>query len=586
MRHYTALLKPYKWMVVLALLMGTFTVAANVGLMSTSAYLIARAAQHPYTILLLWVPIVGVRFFGTSRGVFRYSERLVSHDVTFQLLKELRVYVYRRIEPLIPSRLREFHTGDLLSRVVGDVDTLQNLYLGLFSPPVIALLASLLILGLMDYFGSSLALALAVFLLVTGIAVPALTQWAASGVTGPMVRARGQLSTELVEAIHGNTDLLVLGQEAGHLAKVSRLVQQWAQRRMRLHWISGISAGLMQALNNGAMWVILILGIGLVARHALAPVLLPVVVLLALASFEAVSALPPAFQFRGQIVAARQRIDEIVDQSPPAFRGCLTMADVDASRRAPSVNWSEVRFRYEDRGPWVLDTVSFAVAPGQHIAVVGPSGAGKSTLGGVLSQLWPYQSGSIAINGVELSQIAVEQMPRLIAVVDQDPHLFDTSLRENLLLGNPAATLAEMHEALRIAQLEALVNDLPQGLETPVGEHGVNFSGGERKRLAVARAVLQNAPIMVFDEATEGLDALTERYLIRELGLWAKDKTVIWITHRLANLDMMDKVVVLSAGRVMQDGPAVSLLGQDGLFRHMREAEAQTFAWNVAADAG
>lgn len=586
MRHYTALLKPYKWMVALALLMGTFTVAANVGLMSTSAYLIARAAQHPYTILLLWVPIVGVRFFGTSRGVFRYSERLVSHDVTFQLLKELRVYVYRRIEPLIPSRLREFHTGDLLSRVVGDVDTLQNLYLGLFSPPVIALLASLLILGLMDYFGSSLALALAVFLLVTGIAVPALTQWAASGVTGPMVRARGQLSTELVEAIHGNTDLLVLGQEAGHLAKVSRLVQQWAQRRMRLHWISGISAGLMQALNNGAMWVILILGIGLVARHALAPVLLPVVVLLALASFEAVNALPPAFQFRGQIAAARQRIDEIVDQSPPAFQGCLTMADVDARRLAPSVNWSEVRFRYEDRGPWVLDTVSFAVAPGQHIAVVGPSGAGKSTLGEVLSQLWPYQSGSIAINGVELSQIALEAMPRLIAVVDQEPHLFDTSLRENLLLGNPAATLAEMHEALRIAQLEALVNDLPQGLETAVGEHGVNFSGGERKRLAVARAVLQNAPLMVFDEATEGLDALTERYLIRELGLWAKDKTVIWITHRLANLDMMDKVVVLSEGRVVQDGPALSLLGQDGLFRRMREAEAQTFAWNVAADAG
>ncbi len=586
MRHYTALLKPYKWMVVLALLMGTFTVAANVGLMSTSAYLIARAAQHPYTILLLWVPIVGVRFFGTSRGVFRYSERLVSHDVTFQLLKELRVYVYRRIEPLIPSRLREFHTGDLLSRVVGDVDTLQNLYLGLFSPPVIALLASLLILGLMDYFGSSLALALAVFLLVTGIAVPALTQWAASGVTGPMVRARGQLSTELVEAIHGNTDLLVLGQEAGHLAKVSRLVQQWARRRMRLHWISGISAGLMQALNNGAMWVILILGIGLVARHALAPVLLPVVVLLALASFEAVNALPPAFQFRGQIAAARQRIDEIVDQSPPAFQGYLTMADVDARRLAPSVNWSEVRFRYEDRGPWVLDTVSFAVAPGQHIAVVGPSGAGKSTLGGVLSQLWPYQSGSIAINGVELSQIALEAMPRLIAVVDQEPHLFDTSLRENLLLGNPAATLAEMHEALRIAQLEALVNDLPQGLETPVGEHGVNFSGGERKRLAVARAVLQNTPLMVFDEATEGLDALTERHLIRELGLWAKDKTVIWITHRLANLDMMDKVVVLSAGRVVQDGPALSLLGHDGMFRHMREAEAQTFAWNVAADAG
>ncbi|PSR37436.1 MAG: thiol reductant ABC exporter subunit CydC [Sulfobacillus thermosulfidooxidans] len=583
MRHYTALLKPYRWWVVLALLMATLTVLANVGLMSTSAYLIARAAQHPYTILLLWVPIVGVRFFGTSRGVFRYLDRYVSHNVTFQLLKELRVYVYRKLEPLIPSRLQAFHTGDLLSRVVSDVDTLQNLYLGLYAPPIVALLSTIVILGLMAYFGVALALVLAVFLVLAGVVVPVLSQWSAGGLTARMVQARGELSTELVETIHGNTDLLVLGQEARHLEKLGALVRAWALRRIRLHWLAGLSAGIMQALNNGAMWLILVLGIGMVTRGALPPVLLPVVVLLTLASFEAVNALPPAFQMRGQISAARTRINEIVDQTPPIFAGQKTLEAAGLDGKAPAVQLHDVRFRYHSTTPWVLDKTSFDVLPMQHVAVVGPSGAGKSTLSGVLSQLWPYEEGHILINGVELSDLRVDAMPHLIGVVDQEPHLFDTTLRENLLLANPSATPTQLQEALRIAQLESLVNELPDGLETPVGEHGFNFSGGERKRVAIARVILQNAPILVFDEATEGLDALTERRLIQELRQWAKNKTVLWITHRLVNLDVMDQVVVLAQGRVVEQGPAETLGRQRGLFQRMRESEIQTFAWNADA---
>lgn len=573
MLRYLGMLKPYKWWVILALLAGIFTVGANMGLMSTSAYLIAKAAQHPYTILLLWVPIVGVRFFGTSRGVFRYFERYISHDVTFQLLKELRVFVYRRLEPLIPAGWGVYHSGDLLSRVVGDIDVLQNLYLGLFSPPIIAATTFAAATAFMGMFAPSLAECLAVFLLLSGFAVPFLTQWTAKKTGRSLIRARGALSTQLVEVIHGNTDILAMNQEERYLGSLSQQIRQWARQRVYLHQISGASAALTLLLNNGAMWVVLVVGIELIDSHRLASILLPVVVLLSLASFEAVNQLPGAFQFQGQVREAARRINELVDKNPLVSQGGVDAQSVIARGNPPHVSLHEVHFAYDHEESERLRGITFSVQGGQHVALVGPSGAGKTTLTGILSGLWPYSQGEVLVNGVPLDTILTRELPRLVAVVEQEPHLFNTTLRQNLLLANPDATQTQIDQALDIAQLRQVVTSLPNGLDTVIGEQGAQLSGGERKRVAIARVILQNTPLIIMDEATEGLDAVTERKAIHAITEWARDRTVVWITHRLSNLDIFDAVIVLNQGTVAEVGSAQDLAAGSGVFARMLTAE-------------
>ncbi len=573
MARYLGMLKPYKWWVILALLAGIFTVASNMGLMATSAYLIAKAAQHPYTILLLWVPIVGVRFFGTSRGIFRYFERYISHDVTFQLLKELRVFVYRRLEPLIPASQGTYHSGDLLSRVVGDIDVLQNLYLGLFSPPLVAVFTFLAATLFMSAFAPALAVALAVFLLVSGFVVPYLAQWATKNTGRSLIRARGVLSTQVVEITRGNIDILAMNQEKPHLHVIAGQIRQWARWRGYLNGIKGISSALMLLLNNGAMWVVLVIGITLIDRHRLAPILLPVVVLLTLASFEAVNQLPGAFQFQGQIKEAVIRINELVDKKPWENQGGVDAQMVLAEGNPPRVLLRDVHFAYDDKSLESLRGVTFSVEAGRHVALVGPSGAGKTTLSGVLSGLWAYSGGEALFNTVPLKRIYARDLPHLASVVEQEPHLFNTTLRHNLLLAHPEATPEQMEQALDIAQLRQVVASLPEGLDTVIGEQGTQLSGGERKRVAIARVILQNTPLVIMDEATEGLDAMTERQVIHAIRRWAQGKTMLWITHRLSNLDALDSVIVLNRGVVAESGPASELASHSGVFARMLSAE-------------
>lgn len=582
MTRYLGMLRPYKWWVVLAVSAGIFTVAANMGLMSTSAYLIAKAAEHPYTILLLWVPIVGVRFFGTSRGVFRYFERYISHDVTFQLLKELRVFVYRRLEPLFPAGAVGYHSGDLLSRVVGDIEVLQNLYLGLFAPPIIATLIFVAAIVFMGSFAPQLAVSLAVFLLLSGFAVPLLTQWTAKNTGKVLVRARGTLSTEIVELIHGNTDILAMNQEKRRLTVLGEQIRQWGRWRVRLHWITALSSALSLLLNQGAMWVALVIGITLIDQHRLAPILLPVVVLLTLASFEAVNQLPTAFQFQGQVKEAAVRINELVDKKPVANLGNVDVQTALAEANPPGVTLRDVHFAYDDEEIERLRGVNFCVEGGMHVAIVGPSGAGKTTLSGLLTGLWPYSHGEVLVNSLPLNRIRIQEVPHLISAVEQDPHLFNTTLRQNLLLANRDATSTQIDQALEIAQLHQVVGSLPEGLDTVIGEQGAQLSGGERKRVAIARVILQNTPLVIMDEATEGLDSVTERRVIHAIRVWARERTLFWITHRLSNLDVFNAVIVLYRGEVAEMGPALELVRHNGIFARMLHAESQIAGEDVS----
>lgn len=554
--------------VVLALAFGAATVAANLGLMSTSAYLIARAAQHPETVLLLWVPVVGVRFFGIFRGVFRYAERYFSHDVTFRLLKEIRVHVYRLVEPLLPEGGDRLRNGDLLARLVADVDTLQNEFLGLRAPVAIAAAGLVLAGALAAWMHPWLAAVLVGCLLAAGFALPWMADRLARRGAARRVTLRAELSQHLVETMNGLTDVLAFGAEDRAAARLDGLQRDWRRLEVGLHRASGLTAAATAAFTHLTVAAVAAVGVFLVQAGRLPGILLPVAALLAMAAFEAVGRLPEAFETRGAIEEARRRLADLEGRHP----GVEVAPVTEPVPERPRIVVRHVRFRYRPGDPWVLRDVSLTLAPGRHLALVGPSGAGKSSVVAVLARLHEFQFGSITLSAGDLPRVDIrrfdpEAVRARMAVVEQFPHVFDATLRQNLLVARPGATDAELRRALAIAGLETLVGGLPDGLDTPVGERGLALSGGERKRLAIARAVLKDAPILLLDEPTEGLDPALARRVMRSVLAWARERAVLWITHSVDDLDLVDDVLVMDGGRIVQRGPAARLAATPGPFR-------------------
>ncbi len=563
---------PFAWRMILAALLGFATIGSSIGLMSTSGYLIAKAALRP-SIADLQLAIVGVRFFGIARGGFRYLERLVSHDVTFRLLARLRVWFYRALEPLAPARLMQYRSGDLLARVVADIETLENLYLRVLAPPVVALLVALLAALLMGAFDPVLALALLAFLLLAGAGLPVLTQLLARGTGRHLVGVRAELNSRLVDGIQGVADLLASGAEGRHLGRVERLSLELERLQGRMARIGGLEGALGGLLMNLATLAVLAAAIPLVSAAELDAVYLAALVLIVLASFEAVLPLPRAFQYLNSSLEAGRRLFEIVD-TEPAVVDPARATGMPAEARLHVHN---LRFSYAPDEPPALDDISFGLVPGQFIAVVGPSGAGKSTLAHLFLRFWEYRDGRILLDGRELREYDQETARSLMAVVSQFTHLFNASVRDNLLLARPGATEQEVIRAAKQARVHDFVQSLPQGYDTWIGEQGLRLSGGQRQRLAIARAILKDAPILILDEPAANLDAITEREVVASLQAAAMGRATLLITHRLVGLEAAGEILVLRAGRIVERGRHHDLMQMDGLYRRMWELQSQIF---------
>ncbi|THF84665.1 thiol reductant ABC exporter subunit CydD [Cohnella fermenti] len=583
LRRVLAFVKPYKWRVALAAFLGFLTVAANVGLMGTSGYLIAKAALRPETVLLLWVPIVGVRFFGISRGVLRYVERLVSHDLTFRILHRVRVWLYERLEPKGAGLLEQRRSGDVLGAMVSDIEQLQNLYLKVLAPPLVAVLTGALGFAVMAAHDMRLALLLLGMMLAAGIGIPWLGSIGGRKHGMKLVRERARLYAETAELLLGLRELAAFGRTNDRLAELAEGQRRLAKLQREHLRIGAFTGGGMLAAAHLAMALVLLLSVHLAGEGAVAPVAIPALAMMALACFEAITPLPAAFQQLGETLASAERLFKLAEAggemvAEPSAEAAAA-GDGERAAAAVAMPWKatveNLSFRYAEGEPEALRGVSLTLAQGKRIAVVGESGSGKTTLLRLLLGERPYKTGSIRLNGEELIGLPEEAIRSSFAVVTQHAQLFNASAAANIRLGRPDASDAEVREAARLALLGDTLERLPDGYDTVIGEWGSRLSGGERQRLALARALLMKTPAILFDEPATGLDPLTERAFIRGMNDALADRAVLWVTHRLTGLDRMDEIIVLHEGAIVERGVHRELLSARGYYYRLWQLERE-----------
>ena len=559
-------LKPHAGWVALAVLLGALTVGSSVALLATSAYLISAAALRP-SIAELSVAIVGVRFFGLSRGIFRYLERLAAHNTTFRVLANIRVWFYRAIEPLAPARLQTFHSGDLLSRMVADVETLQDFYVRVVGPPLVAIVVTAVITLFMATFNPALGLALLSGLALAGLGVPWLSYQLSRRANDTAVSLRADLQTSLIDGLQGLPDLQACGQDRAWAAKIHQQGAALARAESRLAQVSGLQTGLLELLTQGTMALVVGLTIPLVTAGQVNGVYLAALALAAVASFEAVQPLAQATQHLEAALAAARRLFTLADAPPPIPPANSPGIQLTAS--PPHLSFDNVSFGYDTAVNPTLDQVSFDLPPGKRLAVVGPSGAGKTTLANLLLRFWEYDSGEIWWNGRSARDYDPDIVRACLGVIPQQPYLFNASIRDNLRLANPRADQAAIEAAARQAHLHEFIATLPKGYETAVGALGMQLSGGERQRLAIARALLKNAPVLLLDEPTANLDTLTATAVLDTILRLSAGRSLLLITHQLIGLAAMDEIVVLNEGRVVENGRHADLLARGGLYTRL-----------------
>jgi len=554
-----ALFRPYwRWMAA-GVALSLATLLANVALMAIAGWFIASMALAGVAQAAFdyFTPAALIRACAIVRTAGRYAERVITHEATLRLLSRLRVWFYVRIEPLSPARLQNVRGADLMTRIQADIDSLNHFYLRVLVPVVVGAVGALVIVAAMSVFSVPVAAVTLLFLLMAGAALPAFVLRRTSEPTRTAVELRAELYESVVDNLQGLGELKVYGAQDAYASRIEELSARLVESQTQVSRTRGLAQGALIACASLAMWGALLLTIPRVASGALPPADLAMLALFVLASFEAVMPISTAIQLTGESLAAARRIFELVDATP-------AVADPKLPRALPPRNDLSVRhlgFRYDGATPWALRDVSFAMPEGARVAIVGGSGAGKSTLVNLLLRFWDYPEGRIELGGVDLHECAAEAVRSRIAVVSQDTYLFNDTIRANLLIARPDAADATLEAACRDAQLHDFIAGLPDGYDTQIGEAGTRLSGGQARRLAIARALLVDAPILVLDEPTEGLDAVTERALLETVMKLMSGRSVLLITHKPSTLAAgFDEILVMDDGRIVsrRDGAQVA----------------------------
>lgn len=542
---------------------GAASVASSIGLLTVSAYLISSAALHP-PLLDLTVAIVGVRFFGIARAVFRYLERLVSHDLSLHLLADLRSRVAQAIHRLGPAGVASFRAGDLVGRVLDDVDEIQHVFVRVIAPPLIAIAVAFLTLLLAVLWLPASVPTILIPLTVAGVLVPWATQRAGNASGRAVAAGRGQLIGRTVETIEGAQAIVALGEEDRMLAAADEAADRVADAERTTAWLHGFGDAMTLALIGVALVGTLWVSAAAVNRGSLDGVMVAVLAMLAITPFEAVAPLPSAFERLGRSLGAADRLFEVIDAeslTAPAERPVPIPPNATLSVQGVVVT--------APSGERILGPIDVFVRPGARIGIVGETGAGKTTLAHVMCRFRDPDEGVVALGGVDVRDVDPDALRALVGYEDDRAFLFRGSIAGNVRIGDREATNGDVRATLDRVGFGEWIDELPEGLDYDVGESGEAVSGGQRRRLALARALLADFPILVLDEPISGLDPVTAEAVMDDLLDAARERSLVLITHRPVGLDRMDEIIVMEDGKIQARGTHEELLETSGRYRGM-----------------
>lgn len=565
---YLALYKRHKWMLTLGIVLAIVTLLASIGLLTLSGWFLSASAVVGVAGLYSFnymLPAAGVRGAAITRTAGRYFERLVSHDATFRVLQHLRIYTFSKLLPLSPAGLARFRQGELLNRVVADVDTLDHLYLRVISPLVGAFVVIVVVtLGLCTL-DVPIALTLGGIMLLTLFLLPPLFYRAGKPTGENLTRLRGEYRQQLTSWLQGQAELTIFGASQRYRARMESTELNWHEAQRRQSELTAFSQALMMLIGGFAVVAMLWMASGGVGGNTQPGALIALFVFCALAAFEALAPVTGAFQHLGQVIASAVRITQITEQEPEVqFHAQQTAVPAQVA-----LQLQDITFAYAGQTQNALEGINLSVAAGSRIALLGRTGCGKSTLLQLFTRAWDPQHGNILFNDVPLRDFSEHALRKTVSVVPQRVHLFSATLRENLRLAAPEASDDMLSAMLERVGLHKLLED--DGLNSWLGEGGRQLSGGELRRLAIARALLHDAPLMLLDEPTEGLDATTESQILDLLANAMVGKTVIMVTHRLRGLASFDQIIVMDNGHIIEQGSHTELLAKQGRYYQFKQ---------------
>ena len=548
---FLKLFKPHSGWLLGGIILSLLTAFASIALLTLSGWFISSCAIAGLVVIdgnalafNFMLPAAQIRALAITRTLGRYGERLVTHEATFRVLAGIRSWFFQQLIPLVPGRLSALRSGDLLSRMTADIDALDALYLRLLAPALVATIGVTAVTVFLAFYAPVISLATGLMLLVAAVGVPWVFNRLGRAGAEQIVVLAANFRIRQVDMMQGFADLIAnqaYGRFSHFLEQFSDLMLNTQRQNNRL---SAISSTITFLLAQITVLLALVLAAILFKEDLLSGTDLALLVFCVLAVFELVTPLPVALQMLAKIHKAARRIRQVTEMSPTTPQHIQTV--VLPERYDLQLN--EVSFRYPDQQNWVLKNINLAIPQGSKIAIVGVSGSGKTTLLQLIMRYYDPDQGSVLLAEHNLKQLDADQLMTCFGVLSQRSQLFATSIKQNLLIAKPNASATELDAAIQAAGLEKFISYLPEGLDTWVGESGVKVSGGEARRIALARLYLKNAPILILDEPTEGLDSDTERDVFKALAIFSKDKTVIMVTHREAGLGLVDVVYGMEQG--------------------------------------